>query len=76
MGNSNAKLSKWDEVYGFLVKARKTGITADEIVQRTGYSRHTVSSYLTLFYQNGYARKTDKRRKITSGRTAVVYVAA
>ena len=75
MPNINEK-TIWDSVSSMVTRARRRGVTADEIVQATGYNRCTVSSYLTMFTYNGYATKTDRHRPITSGRMGSVYVKA
>lgn len=63
----------WDNIYSIASRSRKRGVTADEIVQSTGYNRSTVSSYLTLLTQSGYLKKSGKTRPNTSGRHVLVY---
>lgn len=69
---SRGKLAQ--EVYEFIEARGRHGAICDEVERELGMAHQTASARVRELYLNNAIKKTERKRKTRSGRSAFVYV--
>lgn len=63
-----------DKILDIVGNCGSDGITSDELVTKHGFIIQTASARIRELCEDNQIRKSDKRRKTSSGKTAIVWV--